>query len=49
MLEIEQLLNSSCVGGLGYSPVQAGSANSITFVASQADNPQFRHRSTRSI
>jgi Tfp pilus assembly protein PilW len=39
MLEIEQLLNSSCVGGLGYSPVQAGSANSITFVASQADNP----------
>ncbi len=41
MLEIEQLLNSSCVGGLvGFAPVQAGSsANSITFIASRADNP----------
>ena len=41
MLEIEQLLNSSCVGGLvGFAPVQAGSsANSITFIASRADDP----------
>jgi prepilin-type N-terminal cleavage/methylation domain-containing protein len=49
MLKIEQLLNSSCVDGLGVSTVLGGStagtgappsgANSITFVASRSDNP----------
>jgi len=49
MLEIEQLLNSSCVAGLGVSPIVGGSsagsgappsgANSITFLSSQSDLP----------
>ncbi len=49
LLQIEQLLNSSCVAGVGVSPVVGGSsagsgappsgANSITFYASQSDLP----------
>jgi Tfp pilus assembly protein PilW len=46
---IEQLLNSSCIAGVGVSPIVGGSsagsgappsgADSITFVASQSDSP----------
>ncbi len=49
LLQIEQLLNSSCVAGVGVSPIvgvsSGGSgappsgANSITFYASQSDSP----------
>ena len=49
LLQIEQLLNSSCVGGLGVSPILGGSvagsgappsgADSITFIASLSDSP----------
>jgi hypothetical protein len=49
LLQIEQLLNSSCVAGVGVSPIVGGSsagsgappsgANSITFYASQSDAP----------
>jgi len=48
LLRIEQLLNSSCVAGVGVSPIVGGSsagsgappsgANSVTFYASQSDS-----------
>ena len=49
LLRIEQLMNSSCVAGVGVSPIVGGSsagsgappsgANSVTFYASQSDSP----------